>query len=141
LPRENFVNATKNRREKRCDRQVVNIAPELVPIAPFHADRKHTRIQPALRAPHTRGIRGGLHRLKSLTLKFGVFSLMNAKVTISALVLALSMTACSKTEPAPEAAAPAPAAAEAPAPAPAAEAAPAPAAEAPAAAPAAEEKK
>lgn len=71
---------------------------------------------------------------------------MNAKVTFSALVLALAMTACSKNEPAPEAAAPAAApAAEAPAAAPAAEApAAAPAAEAPAAAPAAapaEEKK
>jgi hypothetical protein len=60
---------------------------------------------------------------------------MNAKVTLSAVVLALSMAACSKQETVPEApAAAAPAAAEAPAPA----AAPA---EAPAAAPPAEEKK
>jgi len=51
---------------------------------------------------------------------------MNAKVTLSALVLALALVACAKKEeaaPAAEAPAAAPAA-EAPAPAPAAEAAP-----------------
>ena len=95
----------------------------------FATDRKPSRIARSTTAQEI--LQALLQRLRSFITNFGV-SHMNAKVTLSALVLALALVACAKKEEAAAPAAAEPAAAAAPA---AETAAPADAA-APAAAPA-----